>query len=87
MKTGDVQYRKFNKKVFNILPLQDGDIIDVLKSEKEYGVKIVGKDSDGINILDEDVTKEYDVITQYEIVYRNYKAGSKLASYIEGDDN
>ena len=31
MKTGDVQYRKVNKKVFNILPLQDGDIIDVLK--------------------------------------------------------
>lgn len=86
MKTGDVQYRKINKKVFNILPLQDGDIIDVLKSEKEYGVKIVGKDSDGINILAADIAKEYDVITQYEIVYRNYKSGSKLASDIEGDD-
>lgn len=87
MKTGDVQYRKFNKKVFDILPLQDGDIIDVLKTEKEYGVKIIGKDSDGINILAADITKEYDVITQYEIVYRNYKkSGSKLISEI-GDDN
>ena len=87
IKTGEVQYRKFNKKVFNILPLQDGDVIDVLKTEKEYGVKIIGKDSDGINILAADITKEYDVITQYEIVYRNYKkSGSKLVSEIGDDD-
>jgi|GEM_PF-192016 len=72
MKTGEIQYRKVKKDIFNILPLQDGDIIDILKSNLEYGVKIIGKDENGINILDQDYNKQYDVITQYEIVYRDY---------------
>lgn len=80
MKTGEVKYRKIKKEVFNILPLQDGDIIDELKSEIVYGVKSIGKDERGINILAADIDKEYDVITKYEIVYRNYNKDSRLAS-------
>lgn len=85
LKTGKIQYRKVKKEVFNILPLQDGDIIDVTKSEKEFGVKIIGKDDYGINILAADIDKEYDVITKYDIVFRNYGSGSKLASSEQED--
>ncbi|MBU5331716.1 hypothetical protein KQI61_05865 [Anaerocolumna aminovalerica] len=86
MKTGEIQYRKVKKEIFNILPLQDGDIIDELSSELTYGVKIIGKDEYGKNILAADIDKQYDVITKYEIVYRNYKTGSKLISDM-GDDS
>ena len=34
--------------------------------------KIIGKDDNGINIIAADISKEFDVITKYEIVYRNY---------------
>lgn len=80
IRTGEVEYRKIKKEVFKILPLQDGDIIDVKKSEIVYGVKIIGKDENGINILAADIDKTYDVITSYEIVFRKYKNGSILAS-------
>ncbi len=39
MKSGEIQYRKVRKDIFKILPLQDGDIIDILNSEKEFGKK------------------------------------------------
>lgn len=83
MKTGEVQYRKIRKEIFKILPLQDGDIIDVLNSEKQFGMKIIGKDDKGINIVAADIDKEYDVITQYEIVYRNYSKSKTLLSDCE----
>jgi hypothetical protein len=78
MKSGEIQYRKVKKEVYKILPLQDGDIIDVIKSEKIFGQKIIGKDDKGINILAADIDKEYDVITQYEIISRNYTKGKSL---------
>ena len=83
MKTGDIQYRKVRKEVFKILPLHDGDIIDVLKSEKEFAKKIIGKDDDGINIVAADIDNELDVITQYDIVYRDYNKGKTLLSDYE----
>lgn len=83
MKSGEIQYRKVRKDIFKILPLQDGDIIDILNSEKEFGKKIIGKDNNGINIIAADIDKEYDVITQYEIVYRNYNKSKTLLSDCE----
>ena len=83
MKTGEIQYRKVKKEVYKILPLQDGDIIDVLKSEKEFGKKIIGKDDEGVNIIAADIDKEFDVITQYDIVHRNYKKGKSLLTDCE----
>lgn len=83
MKSGEIQYRKVRKDIFKILPLQDGDIIDILNSEKEFGKKIIGKDDNGINIIATDITKEYDVITKYEIVYRNYNKSKNLLSDCE----
>lgn len=83
MKTGDVQYRKIRKDIFRILPLQDGDIVDVLKSEMVFGQKIIGKDGNGINIIVADIDREYDVITQYEIVHRNYNKSKTLLSDCE----
>ena len=35
-------------------------------------MKIIGKDDEGKNIVVADIDKEYDVITQYDIVYRKY---------------
>ena len=69
---GEIQYRKIKKEIFNILPLQDGDIIDVKNSEKQFAMKIIGKDDEGKNIVVADIDKEYDVITQYDIIYRKY---------------
>ena len=72
MKTGDIQYRKVDKNTFKILPLQDGDVIDVTKTEKRFGQKYIGKDENGVNIIAADIDKEYDVITQYEIIQRDF---------------
>lgn len=83
MKTGEIQYRKVRKNIYRILPMQDGDIIDINASEKEYGKKIIGKDDDGINIVAADITKEYDVITKYEIVHRDYSKGKSLLTDCE----
>ena len=73
MENGEYRYIKVKKEIFKILPLQDGDIIDVKNIEKQFGMKIIGKDDEGKNIVVADIDKEYDVITQYEIVYRKYK--------------
>lgn len=78
MKTGEIQYRKVRKDIFKILPLQDGDIIDIYNTEKEYGKKIIGKDDSGLNIVAADISKEYDVICNYEIVHRNFSKGKSL---------
>ena len=83
MKTGEIQYRKIRKEIFKILPLQDGDIIDVISSEKEFDKKIIGKDDDGINIVAADIDKELDVITQYDLVYRDYNKSKTLLSDCE----
>ena len=83
MKTGEIQYRKIRKEIFKILPLQDGDIIDVISSEKEFAKKIIGKDDDGINIVAADIDKELDVITQYDLVYRDYNKSKTLLSDCE----
>lgn len=84
MKTGEIQYRKIKKEIFKILPLQDGDIIDVINSEKEFAKKIIGKDDNGVNIIAADIDKELDVITQYDLVYRDYnKKGKTLLSDCE----
>ncbi len=83
MKTGEIQYRKVRKDVFKILPLQDGDIIDVISSEKEFAKKIIGKDDSGINIIGMDIDKELDVITQYDLIYRDYKKSKTFLSECE----
>ena len=83
MKTGEIQYRKVRKEIFKILPLQDGDIIDVICSEKEFAKKIIGKDDKGINIVAADIDKELDVITQYDLVYRDYNKSKTLLSDCE----
>lgn len=83
MKTGEIQYRKVRKEIFKILPLQDGDIIDVMNSEKEFAKKIIGKDDDGINIVAADIDKELDIITQYDLVYRDYNKSKTLLSDCE----
>lgn len=78
IKNGEIQYRKVDKKIFKILPLQDGDIIEIKNSKKEFAKKIIGKDEEGKNIIAADIDKELDIITQYEIVYRNYSKGNSL---------
>lgn len=83
MRIGEYEYRKVKKDIYKILPLQEGDIIDVTAEVEEYGQKIIGKDNDGINILAADIAKVHRVISGYDLVYRNYKKGSKLASESE----
>ena len=83
IKNGEIQYRKVDKKIFKILPLQDGDIIEIKNSKKEFAKKIIGKDEEGKNIIAADIDKELDIITQYEIVYRNYSKGNSLLTDCE----
>lgn len=85
IKNGEIQYRKVDKKIFKILPLQDGDIIEIKNSKKEFAKKIIGKDEEGKNIIAADINKELDIITQYEIVYRNYEKGKSLI--VDSEDN
>ncbi|MEG0898322.1 MAG: hypothetical protein RSF40_01250 [Oscillospiraceae bacterium] len=85
MKTGITVYAKVKKDIFDILPLQDGDIIDVTTTTSEYGMKSIGKDEFGINILSVDISKEYQIITGYEIVSRHYDKNTKLLSEMEDD--
>lgn len=85
IKNGEIQYRKVDKKIFKILPLQDGDIIEIKNSKKEFAKKIIGKDEEGKNIIAADIDNELDIITQYEIVYRNYEKGKSLI--VDSEDN
>lgn len=85
IRNGEIQYRKVDKKIFKILPLQDGDIIEIKNSKKEFAKKIIGKDEEGKNIIAADIDKELDIITQYEIVYRNYEKGKSLI--VDSEDN
>lgn len=85
IKNGEIQYRKVDKKIFKILPLQDGDIIEIKNSKKEFAKKIIGKDEEGRNIIAADIDKELDIITQYEILYRNYGKGKSLI--VDSEDN
>jgi len=62
MGNGEIQYRKIKKEIFKILPLQDGDIIDVKNSEKQFAMKIIGKDDEGKNIVVADIDKELDSV-------------------------
>lgn len=83
MGNGRIEYRKIKKEIFKILPLQDGDIIDVKNSEKQFAMKIIGKNDEGKNIVAADIDKEYDVITQYDIVYRKYGKKNSLLTDCE----
>lgn len=83
IKNGEIQYRKVDKKIFKILPLQDGDIIEIKNSKKEFAKKIIGKDEEGKNIIAADIDKELDVITQYDLVYRDYNKSKTLLSDCE----
>lgn len=83
MKTGEFEYRKIDKDTFSILPLYDGDIIEVTNQREEYAMKIMGKDGDGINIVETDTNKKYNLITSYEILYRHYGKNTKLISDCE----
>ena len=85
IKNGEIQYRKVDKKIFKILPLQDGDIIEIKNSKKEFAKKIIGKDEEGRNIIAADIDKELDIITQYEFLYRNYGKGKSLI--VDSEDN
>lgn len=80
MKTGEIQYKKVNKEIFKILPLQDGDIIDIKSTKKEFAKKIIGKDDNGMNIIADDINNELDIITQYDLIFRDYKKSKVLLS-------
>lgn len=77
LKTGNILNVKVDKQMFDILFIQDGDIIQVNKSEYRYGVKIIGKDENGVNITDTDYDKQYLYLLGYEILYRDYSKSNK----------
>lgn len=77
LSTGNILNVKVDKQMFDILFIQDGDIIQVNKSEYRYGVKIIGKDEDGVNITDTDYNKQYLYLLGYDILYRDYLKSNK----------
>ena len=72
IKDGLIENRKVSKNAYSILPIQDGDIITVKSTVQQYGVKPVGKNELGQNIVEQDKSKIYDVITSYDIDYRDF---------------
>ena len=80
--TGEYKYIKVDKRIFNILPMFDGDLIQVKSWSTKFGEKIVGKNEKGINIIEEDREKVYDVIMSYDVHYRNPKYKNVM-----GDDS
>lgn len=82
--SGEVRYQKVDKSVYKIIPIVNGDIIDITKTEKRYGEKIVGKNDNGVNIIEPDLNKEYEVITGYEFYY--VAKDKKRNEMFKGDD-
>lgn len=72
LKTGNIIYQKFDKATFDILPLQDGDIIRTMKTETRYENYIWDKDEKGIAIWAEDKNRPYKCVIQYELLERDY---------------
>ena len=77
LKTGVIENKKVDKQAYDILFIQDGDIIKVNKMEDRHGFKITGKDENGINIVEPDETKRYSYFCSYDILYRDYKKSNK----------
>lgn len=75
---GMTQFIKINKELFKILEIRVGDVIKANNFKQKYCIKVIGKDSKGINILGEDKNKIEWWLTEYEIIYRNYKKDNTL---------
>ena len=80
IKTGQYEYLKLDKQIYNIIPLGDGDIFTITKKELEYEQKIVGKDDKGINILEDDLTRGFYRTKNWKILYRHYNKKKTLFS-------
>ena len=84
IKTGEYEYLKLDKQIYNILPLFDGDIFTITNKELCYEKKIVGKDSKGINTLEDDIKREFYNIKGWKILYKHYTAKTK--SFAESEE-
>jgi hypothetical protein len=71
LNNGVAMHLKIDKKIFNILPCQEGDVICSGGYESKFGKRVIGKNSDGINIIDDDTTRTEWWLTSYEILYRD----------------
>ena len=70
--SGKIVYVHIDENSFDILPLQDGDMIETTKVEKRNPYRIVDKDENGINVWDIDNEKTYTCIVNYNLLYRDY---------------
>jgi len=78
---GTFIYAKVRPTTYSILRLFDGDVIEIKNSTYINGVKVVGKDEKGINIIEEDESKKHFYVETYNIIYREPKN-----NYIESED-
>lgn len=72
LRSGKTVYVHIDENSFDILPLQDGDMIETTKVEKRNPYRIVDKDENGINVWDIDNEKTYTCIVNYNLLYRDY---------------
>lgn len=70
LSTGKIHYYFVNTDIYNILPIVDGDIIEVNRFNCFYSSKIIDKDENGINILEDDTSKKNIIIENYKILER-----------------
>ena len=82
-KNGTCNFLKVSKEQFGILELKRGDLIRVSNFKKVGKPKVLGKDSNGINIVGEDTVKFDWWIGEYEIISRDYTKNKKLSEIEE----
>lgn len=75
---GTTNILKVSKDLFKILEIRERDFIYAQQIERRPGVKVVGKDENGINILDENNDIHEWWITKYDIIERDYGKNNKL---------
>ena len=88
---GNLEYRsvRFENEVLDIPNFQGNAAVNYTDRETPW-TRIIehkwfefGKDDDGKNIVVADIDKEYDMITQYDIIFRKYKKSNSLITDCE----
>jgi hypothetical protein len=78
IKYGSTNILKIPKEIFNILEIRERDFVKIKNIQAKPKVCVIGKDSNGINLVGEKANTQEWWITEYEIINRDYGKNDKL---------